>query len=248
MVKYSIEDLPSDAWDVRRTKQVARAILRAKTSLNVTTGQLAERCNHFLGDPEAVKTSTLNGLFAGKRRAISSTELEMFSAVLMVSVLELLYPTGEMIEIRPGSVVSSSDALVGALGVTFVIGQHSVYNGGRDATVLEVVQRAHMVDTYTGRTIHALRSWGPEHSQSRINLEQLRYAASNLNARIRALASLGETPPTIPASASWALGLNEEAITGEFILSAVEPLFAGKGISIGDYRLGGTVVEHPEAS
>lgn len=111
--KYSTDALPGDTWETRRTKQTVRAIARAKTELRITTEELAARCSEFLGDE--VKPTTLNGLFAGKRKSLSTAEVEMFAAVVRVSTLDLLYPPGEMVEVEPGRTLPSADALILAM-------------------------------------------------------------------------------------------------------------------------------------
>lgn len=116
--KYSLHPLPGDSWEVRFTKQVARNILRAKDDAGLTTGQLATRCNEFLGSEDQVKLSTLNGLFAGKRRSIGVSEIFMFAAALDKPAFELLLsPDTEQSEVRPGQMMSTAEAIKTALGL-----------------------------------------------------------------------------------------------------------------------------------
>jgi hypothetical protein len=239
--KYSIDELQGDSWEVRRTKQVARAILKAKSSRGLTTERLAQLCSEFLGQEDSVKTSTLNGLFAGKRRSIATTELDMFARVLNVSVLDLLYPAGELVEVQPHRQLPNADALGLGVGAIFDIGDVRVYEPNRSLRLLDVMKNSFVVDGDTARAISALRTWGPEHTQTQLSIEQLKFSASNLITSVRSVRST-EDMPTIPETASWVLSLDSwalKSLSAETIL-AIEPLYEGKGLLIGDYRLGGS--------
>lgn len=240
--KYSIEDLPGDTWEVRRTKQVARAILRTKIARGMTTDALAKQCSVYLGEENAVKTSTLNGLFAGKRRTISFTEIEMFSQVLGISMLELLYPVAETVEVRPGVTKTSADALVRSLKAVLDFGQTTLWVQSRDAAVLDVIERAWTVDMHAGKAIYAVQKFGPEHSQSRLNLEKLKYAVFSFKNAVRRLKEHGEQIPSIPKTVEWALEFEGDEVPVDFLLFAIEPLYKDTGTLIGDYRLGGESV------
>lgn len=116
--KYSMQALPGDDWEVRLTKTVIRNIAMLKDEQGITTEQLARRCNEFLGESDAIKTSTLNGLFAGKRKAISVPEMVMFATALGVPVISLLAsPWVQELEVRPGSVMDPVAALRTMVGI-----------------------------------------------------------------------------------------------------------------------------------
>lgn len=104
-----------DSWGVRRTKQIVREISAWRATRGLTTEVLAERCTEWLGETEnPVTTAWLNSLFAGKRKGLSLAEIEMFAAVLRVNLLELVYPTGERVEVKPELMRESADVIVRA--------------------------------------------------------------------------------------------------------------------------------------
>lgn len=122
MSKQSINPLPDDDWETSLTKRIARNIARAKDEVGLTTEQLAALCSTFLGKQGAVKATTLNGLFAGKRKSVSAAELVMFSACLDVPVLALLTaPFDTDVEIRPGRSMPPLRALMTLSGLEPVI-------------------------------------------------------------------------------------------------------------------------------
>lgn len=116
--KYSLQALPGDDWEVRLTKAIIRNISWLKDEQGITTEQLARRCDEFLGTSGATKTSTLNGLFAGKRKTISVPEVIMFATALSVPVMALLAPSRvQEIEVRPGSTMNPVAALRTMVGI-----------------------------------------------------------------------------------------------------------------------------------
>lgn len=116
--KYSTSPLPGDDWETRYTKAIVRNMIRVKEMQGFTTQRFVDRCNEFLGETDKVKLSSINGLFAGKRKTISTAELQMFASALDVPVLGLLYPPqSEDIEIRPGYKVSGEYGIRTAAGV-----------------------------------------------------------------------------------------------------------------------------------
>lgn len=240
--KYSIEELPGDSWEKRRTKQTVRAIIRAKNEMNVTTEALASACNKYLGEPDSVKPATLNGLFAGKRESISLVEVQMFAAVLYMSVVDLLYPAGENIEIRPGEFASSPDALGKALSPPVLgVGMRSL---GRAEAVLNLLRRIIWLEDATARAIWAIRTQGESTVNERI--QRLIWEVSSFNDAFLTLEVIDEKPLTVPSTVDWALeNQDAESITPSFILT-LEPRFEGQ--SVGNYKLNGhSDVEHPEA-
>lgn len=116
--KYSVQALPGDDWEVRYTKTIVRTIVSLKEQLGITTEELAARCNLFLHEPDKIKTSTLNGLFAGKRKSISVPEVIMFAAALNTPVMSLISPPWvQGIEVRPGERMEAVRAMRTMIGV-----------------------------------------------------------------------------------------------------------------------------------
>lgn len=110
--KFSSDALPGDDWETRRTKEIIRNISLLKEMQGFTTEELRKRCNAFLSEPDRIKVSTLNGLFAGKRKTISATEVEMFASALDVPLQAVLFhPNQPQVEVRPGQCVTPLEAI-----------------------------------------------------------------------------------------------------------------------------------------
>lgn len=252
--KYSLEPLEGDEWEVRRTKQILRAVVREKEARRVTTEVLAARCSAFLGAPESVKKATLNGLFAGKRKTISITELTMLARALGVAIWDLVYPVREEIEVRPGVFMSSADALVADSFISLpVVGSgNMVHLPGRLVDTSRLITRSEVLTDHVARAIahiragiglgHHLASAAYEAYEFRLDLaryEETYGEAPTLRSGVREVTSL-------------AFNRNEVAQGGDAAknfaaqLLAIEHLFTG--ISIGDYKLGSaTGDDHSES-
>ncbi len=144
--RFSLDTLPSDEWGARRTKQIFRAIARAKNAAGLTTDQLATMCSDYLGEPGAIKLGTLNGMFAGKRKSISVVEVEVFAAVLGVPFFDLIYPPREVVERNP--TVSTT----GAAMIRNAVGDRSrldiiLYNDTLLKTIFQATARAILAAT-----------------------------------------------------------------------------------------------------
>lgn len=242
--KYSLEPLEGDEWEVRRTKQILRAVVREKETRRVTTEALAARCSAFLGAPESVKKATLNGLFAGKRKTISITELTMLSRALGVPIWDLVYPAREEIEVRPGVFLSAADALVADSFTSLPVAGtgNMMHIPGRLVDTSRLITRSEVLADHVERAIahvragiglgHHLASAAYEAFEFRLSLanyEQLYGEAPTLRSGIREVASL-------------TFNRNEVAQGGDAAdhfaaqLLSIEHLFAG--IQVGDYMLG----------
>lgn len=97
--KTSPEPLPGDDWETRLTKQVARTVNHYRRASGLTTKLFAEMCNIELRDNHAgpsqeVRPTTLNNLFAGKRKTIGLGEIMLFARVLGVPPVALMTPVG----------------------------------------------------------------------------------------------------------------------------------------------------------
>ena len=87
--------LPGDDWSVRLTKQTFRTITYYKDAMGITTAELARRFSEAVGDPDAMKTTTLNNLLAGKRKSISFSEIVTFAYALGLPPIALMVPLTE---------------------------------------------------------------------------------------------------------------------------------------------------------
>lgn len=250
--KYSLDPLEGDEWEVRRTKQVLRAVVRAKEKQALTTEQLASRCSDFMGQQGAVKRATLNGLFAGKRKSLSIAELTMLASALRKSMWDLIYPVGEEVEVSPGRFISSADALVNETFVSLpVTGQGNVaLIPGRVAATIEVIQAAEVLTDHVMRAIaHARAGVGNTH-----HLSSAAYEAFELRTKVASYARDYGDAPTLSDAVRFVIDLqfnrNNVANGGpaarvfESQLLSIEHYF--DGISIGGYRLGSSDGE-PEA-
>lgn len=97
--KTSPDPLPGDDWETRLTKQVARTVNHYRRATGLTTRMFAELCNIELrGNRDAtwqeIKPTTLNNLFAGKRKSIGLGEIMLFARVLGVPPVALMTPVG----------------------------------------------------------------------------------------------------------------------------------------------------------
>lgn len=242
--RYSLDPLPGDEWEVRRTKQILRAVVRQKNELKMTTEELAKRCAKFL-DVEEFKPATLNGLFSGKRKSVSATELEMFSAVLHCSVLDLLYPPGEEIEAPDGSKRPSGAALVANTHVMLPTASGPIWVGGRVASIVELMSAYRNVEHHMVNLIGTYRL-GYGESRTREKYFQLGWALSALEHRIEEHEKgYSEPPPYLPSGISHLLDLALEApdspdgFSMDLVLPRIldlEPYFEGH--SFGRYKLG----------
>ena len=236
--KYSLEVLPGDSWETRRAKQVIRAVVRAKSDLNMTTEELARKCSAFLADPESIKTSTLNGLFAGKRKSISIAELEMFASVLMLSVMDLMYPTNELVEVKPGEFQKSTNALWDRTHPLLFPG-NDFRVGGRTQAVFTVARRSSWLEEATLRALYSIRVIG----NADMKIRDVQWHLAQFQTEYFTLEALDPQGMDLPLTSSWAMEVFEEKqITEDFILS-LESRF--RGFTVGEYRPGH---EHPEAS
>jgi len=101
--KYSLSPLPGDDWEVRFTKGVVQNIARYRDLRGFTTADLAAACNAIYGEADHIKASTLNGLFAGKRKSIGIAEILVFALALNVPPIALLFASdNRQIEVSPG--------------------------------------------------------------------------------------------------------------------------------------------------
>ena len=91
----SANALPGDDWSVRLTKQTFRTIAYYKDAMGITTAELARRFSETVGDPDAMKTTTLNNLLAGKRKSISFSEIIAFAYALGLPPIALMVPLRE---------------------------------------------------------------------------------------------------------------------------------------------------------
>lgn len=244
--KYSLEPLDGDEWEVRRTKQILRAVQRDKEARRLTTEALAERCSRFLGEPDSVKKATLNGLFAGKRKTISITELTMLSRALGTPLWDLLYPVGEDIEVRPGVVMSSADALVADSFLSFPVSgageNNRLHLPGRLVDTSQLITQSEVLADHVVRAIAHLRAGvGLGH-----HLSSAAYQAFELRLKIASYEERYGEIPTLNSGvrevAELRFNRNEVAQGGDAAdqfaaqLLAIEHLFAG--VSIGNYQLG----------
>jgi hypothetical protein len=119
--KTSADALPGDDWGTRLTKQIARTVNHYRREMGLTTSALAILCNIAIRDDEnsdEIKATTLNNLFAGKRKSISVDEVIMFARVLGVPPVALIVPLGveNSSEAWPGqytAIGTAFDAVVG---------------------------------------------------------------------------------------------------------------------------------------
>lgn len=112
----ALDPREGDDWMQRRTKQVIREISKQRAEAGLTTEELADRCNAWLGSSQpGITVAWLNSLFAGKRKTLTVPELEMFAATLRLGLDKLLYPVASDVETRPGQRTPSADALMSAL-------------------------------------------------------------------------------------------------------------------------------------
>lgn len=238
--KYSLDALSGDEWEVRRTKQILRAVLRAKNEMNVTTEQLAQSCSRFMGAPDSVKTATLNGMFAGKRKSISMSEVEMFAKVLHQPVLDILYPAGEKVEVSPGRFASSADALADA--VLPPLFSATVRFGGRAEAIIQILRRAGWLENATARAIWSLRRMS---SQAPDRIRDVKYHLEAFHTEYFTMEALdNQQAITLPSTVHWALDtFDPQQITPSFLLE-LEPLFEGQ--AVGDYWFGRSNDEHQE--
>lgn len=242
--KYTLDDLPTDGWEVRRTKQIVRAMVSAKNELGMTTEQLASRCNEWLGETDAVKPATLNGLFTGKRKSLSVTEVEMFAAVLLLPLLDLIYPPKQAVEARPRHEVASVDALVTALRPLVYFpgyrGPYGVPVGSRAEEVLSFVRAAWSVENSAVRAIGEVRTSGWDDAYAKTRIERFKVAITELNHQASKLEERFGEVPTLQEGSRWALAVNggpawDDEIDDE-LLNRIEPLFVGHEYK--GYRLG----------
>lgn len=223
---YSTEPLPGDEWETRRSKQIARAINRVRREKGMKSDELAARCSKFQG--QEVKVSTINGLFAGKRKSISVPEVAMYAAALKVPTSDLLYPAGEDVEIRPGKFVTAADAVL--ISEVFPDGDiDAIVMGSRTYSLVELARRA---STVTRIALEALRLHDAEIAE--IVIERLRNAVLNLKSSWMELSLAGDRP-NLPDTASWAITAEPDSIDSEFV-KRLEPLFEGWDIEISDDR------------
>lgn len=245
--KYSLEPLPGDPWEVRRSKQMIRALSHERSKGGMTTEELARRCSRFLGEEGAVKTSTLNGIFAGKRKSLSVAEVEMFAAALNVPVDRILYPSGEMIEVRPGKFRSSADALVDAMSTTLP-SVPPIRAVGRAGGALRIVHDAAELEGTVVGLIGGYRLGRLLAELAGLRLAQLGYTSRSLATSLaRYRKTWTEDPPTVSEGVMAVLELdlgpmlsadNPDFDSAMAALLQLEPLF--RGYQVGDYPLGGS--------
>lgn len=235
--KFSVERLPNDPWEVRRTKQIVRAIIVAKQAKKWTTEELAERCNRFLDEPGAVKVSTLNGLFAGKRKTITATELEMFASVLHVDLLSLMYPVGEPVEVGPRGVMVSSEALVKIVLADIHLADNVIlFEISRTQNLLDLRRGAHELLNEAVGAIGSLRRLGLENPESQYKIDSLRWKLQSVQRLVKAIDKGGDSASDlIPGEIAWMLTIDPERLSADLVLSGEKFLTAW---SVGGYQLG----------
>ncbi|WP_159576065.1 hypothetical protein [Microbacterium sp. 8M] len=198
----------------------------------------------FMGEVGSVKKATLNGLFAGKRKTLSITELAMLADALHVSMWDLIYPVGEEIEVRPGHFASAADALANDALVTLPGGRETTWSRvpGRIVETAEVVMAGESLNNHVTRAIaHARAGVGQDN-----HLASAAYEAFELRTRLGTYEKFYGDAPTLPESVRRVLAMsfnrNEVAQGGEAArafelqLLTLEDLFVG--VSIGSYQLG----------
>ncbi|GGM41902.1 NAD-glutamate dehydrogenase [Microbacterium saperdae] len=145
--KTSPDPLPGDSWETRLTKQVARTVNHYRRASGLTTKAFAQLCNiEFRGNgdagPQEIRPTTLNNLFAGKRKSIGLGEIMLFARVLGVAPVALMTPVGVETDseawpsgLRPSEAVF--DAIVGieSWGSLFeeVAASVALTDGGQEA-------------------------------------------------------------------------------------------------------------------
>lgn len=246
-LKYSLDALEGDGWEVRRAKQMIRFIARERSRGTMTTQELARRCSKFLGADDAIKTSTLNGLFAGKRKSLSVAELEMFASVLGLAVDEIMYPAGEQIEVRPGEFLSSADALVNAFSVSLPSAVGSIRVGRRAEAAFAIVKSADEIEDVVVRAIGSWRLGALAPITLGHRLVSLAYTPKALQRQLETYRSTWrDEPPTLSEGVRALLSIDlSAALEGEDpniemamqMLLPLESYFVG--YVVGGYRLGG---------
>lgn len=224
--KYSLEPLVGDDWETRRAKQVIRAVVRAKNEIKVTTEELARRCSELTG--REVKTATLNGIFAGKRKAVSLSDLEAFSQALIVPLTDLLYPPGEEIEVRPDIFMSAADALTSSL----TRGPFDL-PALRTSRLLLFKQTTWRLERATEAALDALMAPADAEPSPEVKsrLEILRFAIFEFQKEYYGIEADNDSP-TLSKRVSWALDAYPlEVVTARYVEN-LRPLFhteAGDG-------------------
>lgn len=208
--KLGLEAQGEDSWELARTKQVLRAVVAAKNQRGLTTAQLAELCSAFSG--EDIKTATLNGLFAGKRKSLSINELVMFATVLRVPILDLLFPAREDIRLDANRTMQSSSAVAASMG------WFSPNLGADRASVIFLTGMAvELVAMDAQAAIEAYRTYG-RGGEAVIALEKLRASVRNLRRNMAKFAenNWGE-PPHLRRHVNWVRGVEGDDLTFEML-------------------------------
>ncbi|MFG6446465.1 hypothetical protein ACFXQA_14490 [Microbacterium sp. P07] len=184
------------------------------------TEELAARCNEVMPGADWVTVASLNSLFAGKRKSLSTSELETYASALGSNVLDLLYPPGEIVEVRPGASVRSADALMATLTPERQeISSDRFVLTSRAISCLEIDRLVHELEQDIVQLLFAYdtRRKGPDvFVQSEIEkpagaitfVNRARWTAGNLVQRIELhRPHWHEDGPSIPAGVEHLLGL-----------------------------------------
>jgi transcriptional regulator with XRE-family HTH domain len=116
-----LSELPGDDWETRLTKQVFRNIAYYKEASGYTTAELARRYSKAVGNPDAMKPTTLNNLLAGKRKSVTMSETIAFAFALGIPPIALMVPffsKGEVAAL-PGRDMSPVDFYRAIIGDIF---------------------------------------------------------------------------------------------------------------------------------
>lgn len=225
--KYSINPLPSDGWEARFTKQVARSVAFHKDSLGITTEELAARCGEFLNEPGAVKASTLNGLFAGKRKSIGIAEVFMFATALEVPVMSLLVPLGivDDVEVRPGMPLSAARTVRTINGVEswHIPGNplHMRFEDGRTGGSLapeRVMEQFHAEDEFYASIASVMESLriGAPSAVIETRIEWVQGSLRTYQYHTGELVRLEIAPPPLKQAFAWGSSLKPEQFSRKF--------------------------------
>lgn len=224
--QYSITRLPGDDWEIRFTKQVVRNIAHYKDELRLTTEQLAERCSEAYGEPGKVKGSTLNGLFAGKRKSIGAAEIMIFAAALGVPPVMLMLPIGleETVEARPGYFAPIGRATLGFNGLEAWRGFHEpTRTGPADERLVSYVFSAWKAEDDFHETLSAtIRTYIRDFDSAFdvaliIAIQRLKNAVKVLQTARMELRREGIAPEDLDAPFQWADEVADEDVSLEFV-------------------------------
>lgn len=94
--------MTSEEWEQAFTAAVVATVSRMRIDAGLTIEQFARECDRVVGDSGRFKPNTMQALFAGKRKSVTTSELVVFAGALDVPLLSLLIPDGSQRLPAPG--------------------------------------------------------------------------------------------------------------------------------------------------